>query len=272
MSRQIVAHSLVLVRIRETPFRAPASNLFSNDTRAGMASLEGMVRSMILVLGLLQVAPTAACDLALVLAVDVSGSVDQREYEIQMQGLAEALRDGTVIDALVDAQAMVTLIQWTGSSRQRQTVPWVQMRTETDVAALAAEIGADKRVWRNYSTAVGEALVVAEAALKEALHCRRKVIDVSGDGVSNEGIEPSARHAELSAMGITVNALAIETGKEDLTGWFYENLILGEGAFVMTADGFEDYPVKIRRKLQRETTRQISASTGGLDNRRARGM
>ena len=60
-----------------------------------------------------------ACELALVLAVDVSGSVDGREYEIQMQGLATALRDGIVVDALIEQQAMVTLIQWTGATRQR---------------------------------------------------------------------------------------------------------------------------------------------------------
>lgn len=199
-----------------------------------------------------------ACQLALVLAVDVSGSVDSREYDIQMQGLAAALRDGIVVDALIEQEARVTLIQWTGSSRQRQTVPWTQIRTDVDVATLADVIAANRRVWRNYSTAIGEALVAAEAALVEVPECTRKVVDVSGDGISNEGVSPLTRHAALSAMGVTVNALAIETDDDDLTGWFYENLILGEGAFVITADGFEDYPAQIKRKLQRETTRQLS--------------
>ena len=200
-----------------------------------------------------------ACDLALVLAVDVSGSVDSREYDIQMQGLAAALRDGIVLEALVDRQAMVTLIQWTGASRQRQTVPWTAVRSSTDVLALAERIGANGRVWRNYSTAIGEALIAAETALSEVMHCRRKVIDVSGDGISNEGALPQSRHARLQALGVVVNALAIETDDADLTGWFFENLIVGEGAFVLTANGFEDYPAQIRRKLQRETTRQLSA-------------
>ncbi|WP_299781239.1 DUF1194 domain-containing protein [uncultured Roseobacter sp.] len=199
-----------------------------------------------------------ACQLALVLAVDVSGSVDSREYDIQMQGLAAALRDGTVVDALIEQEAQVTLIQWTGSSRQRQTVPWTQIRTDADVTALAEAIATNRRVWRNYSTAIGEALVAAEAALIEVPECTRKVVDVSGDGISNEGVLPLTRHPALSAMGVTVNALAIETDEGDLTGWFYENLILGDGAFVITADGFEDYPAQIKRKLQRETTRQLS--------------
>lgn len=218
-----------------------------------------MVRILILIVGLLKLSPAAACDLALVLAVDVSGSVDQREYEIQMQGLATALQDGIVIDALVEAQAMVTLIQWTGSSRQRQTVPWRQLLADANVASLAAEIAENKRVWRNYSTAIGEALVIAEDALDAVPQCRRKVIDISGDGISNEGVPPTDRHPSLKAKKITVNALVIETDEDDLTGWFYENVITGEGAFVLTATGFREYPEKIRRKLQRETTRQISA-------------
>jgi len=203
-------------------------------------------------------APAKACQLALVLAVDVSGSVDAREFDIQMNGLAAALRDGIVIEALTEQNAMVTLIQWTGSSRQRQTVPWAEMRRAADVLAFAEAVAQDARIWRNYSTAIGEALVRAEQALAQVPQCRRKVIDVSGDGISNEGVPPAERRPWLSRAGITVNALAIETDDTDLTAWFFENLIHGEGAFVMTADGFEDYPAQIKRKLQRETTRQLS--------------
>ena len=199
-----------------------------------------------------------ACELALVLAVDVSGSVDSREYDIQMQGLAAALRDGIVVDALIEQEAMVTLIQWTGATRQRRTIPWTQMRSANDVLNLADRIGANKRVWRNYSTAIGEALIKSEEALDAVPQCRRKVIDVSGDGISNEGVLPATRHASLKQQGVVVNALAIETDDDDLTAWFFENLIVGEGAFVITANGFEDYPEQIRRKLQRETTRQLS--------------
>ena len=199
-----------------------------------------------------------ACQLALVLAVDVSGSVDRQEYDIQMQGLAAALNDGIVVDALIEQEAMVTLLQWTGSSRQRQTIPWHKIETALDVAEFAAQVAQDERVWRNYSTAIGEALITAQTALEKVPECARKVIDVSGDGVSNEGVDPSTRRASLSDMGVTVNALAIETNDTDLTAWFFENLIHGEGAFVVTANGFQDYPEQIKRKLQRETTRQLS--------------
>ncbi|MEM6306255.1 MAG: DUF1194 domain-containing protein [Pseudomonadota bacterium] len=204
--------------------------------------------------------PSAAlpCGLALVLAVDVSGSVDQREYRVQMDGLAAGLRDGVVADALVDAQAQVSLIQWTGSTRQRQTIPWTQMSSIEDVLSFAQRVEDDLRRWRNYSTAVGEAVAIAARSFEEVPQCTRRVIDVSGDGVSNEGEPPQTLRPLLKEQGIIVNALAIETDDADLTGYFYENLIFGEGAFVITANGFDDYPAQIRRKLQRETTKQLS--------------
>ncbi|MGC1496877.1 MAG: DUF1194 domain-containing protein [Sulfitobacter sp.] len=199
-----------------------------------------------------------ACELALILAVDVSGSVDQSEYRTQMDGLAAALRDGIVSDALVDQNAAVALVQWSGSSRQELTVPWTHITSHADVAKLADVVANDPRLWRNYSTAIGEALLLSMRAFDAVAPCRRKVIDVSGDGVSNEGIEPMSLRGELHARDILVNALAIETDDTDLTAYFYENLIVGEGAFVITANGFADYPAQIRRKLQRETTKQLS--------------
>lgn len=202
-------------------------------------------------------APLLACDLALVLAVDVSGSVDRAEYNTQMQGLATGLRDGIVVDALIDQSAKVTLIQWSGSTRQRQTVPWVQIGSYANVLSLSDKIENDLRVWRNFSTAVGEALSASLAALEDASDCTRKAIDVSGGGVSNQGVSPQSLHPALRAQGVIVNGLAIETDQTDLTAYFFGNLIMGKGAFVVTANGFEDYPVQIRCKLQRETTKQL---------------
>ena len=203
----------------------------------------------------------AACDLALALAVDISGSVDPVEFDIQMQGLAAGLRDGVVAEALVRAEAAVIVVQWTGSSRQDITVPWTRIRSYEDAGALARQIELAPRKWRNFSTAIGEALDFTLAQFDEAPDCKRKVIDVSGDGPSNEGIEPLDMHPALRAADITVNALAIEENEADLTAYFWENLIRGEGAFVVTANRFEDYPDRIRQKLIRETTAQLSCAT-----------
>ena len=201
-----------------------------------------------------------ACDLALVLAVDVSGSVNSDEYRIQMDGLAAALRDGIVSEALVQARAQVSLVQWTGSSRQETTIPWQQIETFEDVEVLAIRVETAPRPWRNYSTAIGESLAHSMQIFSQVPDCRSRVIDVSGDGVSNEGIEPANLRASLFEAGITVNALVIETDDFDLTSYFWENVIAGSAAFVVTANGFNEYPPKIRRKLARETSEQLATN------------
>lgn len=204
-----------------------------------------------------------ACDLALALAVDVSGSVDRNEYRIQMDGLSEGLRDPVVSEALVRGRAKVMLLQWTGATRQQVTIPWTQMESFATLDQFADRIVSDPRVWSNFSTAVGEALQVALRAFGDVPECSRKLIDLSGDGVSNEGIEPSEIRKSLRAADVTVNAIAIEESEPDLTAYFFENVITGEGAFVVTATSFEDYPEKIRRKLIRETSKQAA----GLERR-----
>ncbi len=203
--------------------------------------------------------PAPACDLALALAVDVSGSVDTEEYRLQMDGLAEALRDSVISEALVRGRAEILLVQWTGASRQQVTIPWTPVDSFEALEAFADRIATDPRLWRNYSTAIGEALRVTSAEFGAAGHCKRHLIDVSGDGMSNEGIEPGQLHADLLAAGITVNAIAIEQSEPDLTAYFFENVIVGEGAFVVTASTFADYPEQIRKKLLREVTRATAS-------------
>lgn len=202
--------------------------------------------------------PASACDLALALAVDVSGSVDSSEYRIQMDGLAAGLRDPAVSEALVRGQARLMLVQWTGASRQRITIPWTRIDGFDAVDAFAEQVATDPRVWRNFSTAIGEALEMTVNSFLDVPDCKRRLIDISGDGVSNEGIEPTEIHDLLRRQGITVNAIAIEESEPDLTAYFYENVIVGEGAFVVSAAGFEDYPERIRKKLLREVTRQTA--------------
>lgn len=203
--------------------------------------------------------PGWACDLALVLAVDVSGSVDETEYRIQMDGLAAGLRDGLVSEALVSAQARVTLIQWSGRARQEISIPWTPTRTFDEVEALAQAIETAPRPWRNFSTALGEALLLGLSQITEGPACKRRVIDLSGDGPSNEGVEPATLKSLMRQADVTVNAIAIEQSEPDLTAYFYEHVIEGEGAFVETARSFRDYPEKIRRKLVREVARKTAS-------------
>lgn len=203
--------------------------------------------------------PAAACDLALALAVDVSGSVDSREYRIQMDGLAHALRDPIISEALVRADAQLMLMQWTGASRQQVSIPWTRVNSFEELDAFADRVAEDPRIWRNFSTAIGEALQATMATFVPVSNCSRLLIDLSGDGISNEGVEPALMHPDLRALGITVNAIAIEESEPDLTAYFFENVIVGEGAFVVSASGFADYPERIRKKLLREVTQQTAS-------------
>lgn len=202
--------------------------------------------------------PAFACELALALAVDVSGSVDAGEYRVQMDGLAVALRDPLISEALVLAQAELMLVQWTGSTRQQITIPWTRIDSFERLDAFADQVASDPRLWRNYSTAIGEALTYTLSAFDGMSHCDRRLIDISGDGFSNEGLEPGEVRQALRDAGIVVNAIAIEASEPDLTAYFFENVITGEGAFVVSASSFEEYPGRIRKKLLREVTQQTA--------------
>ncbi|MEJ8561516.1 DUF1194 domain-containing protein [Yoonia sp. GPGPB17] len=203
--------------------------------------------------------PAPACEVALMLAVDVSGSVDPDEYRIQMDGLAAGLLDSSVSAALVGGQSKLALMQWTGTSRQEVVIGWSTMHDDTDVLAFANQVVVTPRIWRNFSTAIGEALVLSLPYFAQVPECERYVVDISGDGPSNEGRVPNAVWPELRAAGVTVNALVIEASVPGLTRYFESDVITGPAAFAVTANTFEDYPAEIRRKLLRELTKPLAA-------------
>lgn len=202
--------------------------------------------------------PVQACEVALMLAVDVSGSVDPAEYRIQMDGLAAGLLDSAVSGALVGGQSKLALMQWTGTSRQEVVIGWTTMRDDADVLAFAEKVTSTPRVWRNFSTAIGEALQLSLPYFAQVPECERHVIDISGDGPSNEGRLPNLVWPQLAAAGVTVNALVIEASLPGLTRYFESDVITGPGAFAATADTFEDYPREITRKLLRELTKSVA--------------
>ena len=205
-------------------------------------------------------APTFAngCEVALALTVDVSGSINQEEYRLQMDGLADALMDGAISEALVRAQAKLAVMQWSGASRQDITIPWMQMATQADVQALSDLVRSSPRPWRHFSTAIGDALELSEALFEEVPDCKRFVVDVSGDGYSNEGPSPAPIRDRLAAKGIVINGLAIEGSAFELTEYYKANVQAGHGSFVYTAEGYEDYPRAIRRKIMDEITEPVS--------------
>ncbi|WP_286134829.1 DUF1194 domain-containing protein [Neptunicoccus cionae] len=199
-----------------------------------------------------------ACGIALALAVDVSGSVDDREYDLQMGGLAAALRDGLVADALIAEEAAVMVVLWSGSSRQTVVVDWQRLASPSDVEHFARAVETVPRQWRNFSTGIGEALIFTANRFAPVADCTRRVIDVSGDGTSNEGAPPEEIKEILAAAGYVINGLSIEGETAQLTEYYRKNVIAGPNAFVLPAFGFSDYPEKIRRKLIREVNKQLA--------------
>lgn len=222
-----------------------------------------MRRALALCLLPLLAAPAAGCELALLLAVDVSGSVDAREYAVQMQGLAEGLRDGVVTEALVKGAAAVALMQWTGSSRQDLSIGWTRIERPEDVEALAARIAVLPRIWTEYSTAIGQAMTFGMGVFDRAPACRRRVMDISSDGRSNEGTEPAEIRPAMDSLAIVVNALVIRGDDAELPDYFAGNVMTGANAFVVTAESYDEYPERMRRKLRRETERPVSALPAG---------
>ena len=207
------------------------------------------------------------CELALVLAIDVSGSVDAAEYSLQVEGLAAALRSSEVAEALSAVGrkgVLVTVIHWSGNGQQVQVVPWTRLSDRASVLNLAAAIASFPRQFDKYSTAIGEALRYASSRFRELPSaCRRLVIDVTGDGRSNEGWSPHLIRDRLIAEGVTVNALAILASDPKLLAYFQKHVIGGAGSFVMSADRFEDYPEAIKRKLVREILPPIASIVFG---------
>ncbi len=199
-----------------------------------------------------------ACDIALALTVDVSGSISPTEYDLQMQGMADAMEDPSIADALVANKIAITVVQWSGVGRQAVSVPWVRIRNTDDLAALIAGIREAPREWRHYSTAIGDALDFTGALFADAPICSRRVIDVSGDGFSNEGSSVTEARARLIAQGIVINGLAIENAVEGLAVYYGKDVAGGEGSFVLTASSYRDYPRAIRRKLLNEVVRPAS--------------
>ncbi len=209
-------------------------------------------------ISLATLASARACDLALALAVDVSGSIDPVEYRFQMQGMADALEDPTIADALVQGKVALSVIQWSGAGEQVLTIPWRRMLNPRTVDGFAGQVRSASREWSNSKTAIGDLMSFAAAQFDQVPDCRRRVIDISGDGQNNDGTEPAGARVLADSRGITINGLAIDRVGRSVTQYFKRYIITGRDAFVITATGYRDYPRAIELKLFREVLRPSS--------------
>ena len=220
------------------------------------------MRWIISLLLALWAAPAGACALALAFALDISVSVDRAEYGLQRDGLAAALLDPEVSQALLAQPGGVALMayEWSGARQQQIAVPWSTIASAGDLAAFAATLR--RQSWRTpeYPTALGRAIGFGLSELSAMRGCARLVLDVSGDGINNDGFAPHLTYKHFPTEGVTVNGLVIEEGDAGVHRYYLDQVIWGPAAFVERANGFQDYGRAMRRKLLREIQGPVFAA------------
>ena len=195
--------------------------------------------------------PAHACRTALLLAMDVSQSVDPGEYRIQIDGLAAALRDPEIAEILVRDQVALSVIQWSGVDAQEVSLDWTQMLSPSHVQLFANAVQRLPRAFVMSNTAPAEAMTKALGHFDQGPNCARRVIDMSGDGTPNAGGEVNRLRRQAERSGVTINGLAIEGLGRAITNFYTRHVITADG-FVETAQGHRDYARAIRRKILRE--------------------
>jgi len=191
--------------------------------------------------------------MALVLAVDVSESVDAGEYQLQHEGIARAFENGEVIATIQSVGGIdVLMLEWSDRDKQTIVAGWTKVSDTASGKAFAAKIRAGQRS-SNGLTAIGDALLASAAALELAPdEPARRVIDISGDGMANVGPRPDDIRDALNAKGITINGLAILASEPWLDTYYNEEVIGGDGAFLLQVKDFDSFATAIKQKLLAE--------------------
>ena len=220
----------------------------------------------------LAVPAAAECRLALLLAVDVSSSVDAAEDQLQRGGIVAALTAPEVQAAFFASDQPVALgiYEWSGRYNQEILLDWTVIERPATLLAAAETVANSRRSHNDFPTAMGYALGFGANMLERAPACLYKTIDMAGDGQNNEGFLPSAAYREFAFADVTVNGLVVnaadfeaETG---LIAFYQREVMYGPGAFIEIAQGFEDYERAMRRKLERELTPQVIGQFGAIED------
>lgn len=206
-------------------------------------------------------------DLLLVLAVDVSRSVDAQKFKLQREGYASALTNPRVIAAIqsvATGRIAVCFVEWSGQTAQTVVVDWTVIGSAAEARDFAARVLAAPRFFMD-RTAIGSAIDYSVAQIERSpIKATRQVIDVSGDGTSNIGRDVTAARDDAVAKGIVINGLAILSEVPlpwnpmhthppgGLLKYYQGNVIGGPGAFALAAEGHEAFGQLIINKLVKE--------------------
>jgi Protein of unknown function (DUF1194) len=217
---------------------------------------------------------TLTVDAAVVLAADVSRSIDDGEFELERRGYAEAIESGKLMDAVSTGRngaVALAYVEWAGENEQKVVVDWTVIRKADDARAFAAALTAAPRSFVG-RTAIGSAIDFAFARFASTtMVTDRKVIDVSGDGTSNQGRPVTAARDAAVEAGAVINGLTIFNRRAAAMGgylarhtnppgglahYYRENVIGGPGAFVVPIDDFRSFGDAMLRKLVSEIARK----------------
>ena len=220
-------------------------------------------------------------DTALIVAIDVSNSVDDTRYKLQMEGIAQALEDPGVIEAIVGGAKggiLFSLVTW--ADQPTWNLPWMHIASEADAKAAAKKVRALPRQTGEFTCMARMMRVVSDKIVPQIPSKAVKVVlDVSGDGRDNcNSQEPIEQvRDELVKYGVTVNGLPILVGEgpeivtpgaapsaqsylpekrsvDPLEQWFTDNVKGGPGSFVLPANGYSDFGRAIRQKFVLEVS------------------
>lgn len=198
-------------------------------------------------------------DLELVLAVDASGSVDEREYRLQMSGIASAFRNPEVLKAIQSGphgRIAVALLTWAEATEPKDFSGWYlvgSLESAERVARLAESF--PRRVAGG--TGIGQAVAHGVRLFeRNDIESLRQVIDLSGDGKETAPrdftVMPRQARSVATARGVTVNGLAILNDVPDLESYYRSDVIAGSEAFALSVARYEDFAAAMTRKLIRE--------------------
>jgi Protein of unknown function (DUF1194) len=204
-----------------------------------------------------------AVDIELILAVDVSYSMDLDELAVQREGYAEAIRSKDFLQALKslpNGKVSVTYFEWAASNDQKIIIPWRLIDGPESADAVADEI-MKTPVRRASRTSISGAIYFAMPLFdQDPYHGLRRVIDISGDGPNNNGVPVAGARDEALAKGITINGLPIMVKEPSFStmdienlDYYYEDCVIGgPGSFVVPIKGRDKFKEAIRTKLLME--------------------
>jgi hypothetical protein len=210
--------------------------------------------------------------LQLVLAVDASGSVDNRRFELQKQGYAAAFRNPQVlrsIRSLMTGSIAVTMMQWTGPRLHVQVVDWTLVKDDGSAEALAVAIETAPRQLFGGGTSISGAIDYSRLLLAQSpFGGTRRTIDISGDGANNSGRPVTLARDEAVRDGVGINGLPILSLEPYLDRYYADNVIGGPGAFMIPAADYDTFADAILKKLiteiaAQETPRAIDTASVG---------